>query len=527
MKKLFPWVALFVVGCGSGSPLSSPPPPPPPPGPPGFSGTFTYRNDNARTGQNRNETILTPATVDQARFGKVFSYPVDGNIYAQPLYVANVQVPGRGSVNVVYVATQHDSVYAFDADGKLSSPLWKASFINPVPSADVQCGDITPEVGITGTPVIDPDTGTLYVVAKTKENGNYFQRLHALNIATGAEKFGGPMVIQASVQGSQGNIPFDPLRENQRSALLLSRGVVYIAFASYCDIGPYHGWILGYNAGTLQQVAVFNTTPDGDKGGIWQSGCGLSADSNGNVYAIVGNGSFGGRNFGDSVLKLSTSGGLSVADFFTPSDEDTLSSGDLDLGSGGALILPDQLGTAHPHLLLGGGKQGILYLLDRDNLGQFHVSDQVVQAVTVTVTSGDISEGIFNTPAFWENTIYLLDVNDVLKAYRLLNTGLLSTAPTSQASAVFSFPGAHPVVSSNGSAGGIVWVLDASAFNSVGPAVLFAYDATDLTRKLYDSTQAGVRDLAGPAVKFAVPAVANGRVYVGTQNELTAYGPLP
>ena len=294
------------------------------PPPPSVAGVFTYHNDNLRTGQNLNETTLTWANVNQAQFGKKFSYPLDGIAYASPLYVANVSIPAQGVHNVVYVATEHDSVYAFDADGLTPTPLWKVSFINPpavttVPAADTgECCDIAPEIGITGTPVIDQGPGTLYVVAKTKEGTNYVQRLHALDITTGAEKFGGPKVIQASVPGNgdgndgKGNVPFNALRENQRPALLLSNGVVYIGFASHGDNGPYHGWVLGYDATTLQQVMAYNNTPNGGEGGIWQSGGGLAADSAGNLYFVAGNGTFdantGGVDYGESVEKISPSG---------------------------------------------------------------------------------------------------------------------------------------------------------------------------------------------------------------------------
>jgi len=504
-----------------------------------FPGIFTYHNDTARTGQNRQEFALTLTTVNQTQFGKIFSCVLDGYAYAQPLYVANLAIPGQGIHNVVFVATEHDSVFAFDADNTACSQLWMTSFINPnagtttVPSGDVLSSDIVPEIGITGTPVIDPQSGTLYVVAKTKENGTYFQRLHALDITTGAEKFGGPVVIQASVSGSGdgsvgGNLAFDPLRQNQRAALLLVNGVVYIAFASYGDNDPYHGWMLGYNAATLQQVAVFNATPNGSRGGIWQSGNGPAADSSGNVFVIIGNGTFdadvGGIDFGDSFLRLSTNaGGLTLVDFFTPFNQAFLAASDLDLGSTGPLLLPDQAGTAHPHPVLGAGKDGNGYLVDRDNMGHFRSTDnsQIVQTISISTS------GVFGVPAFWQNNIYFLGVNDVLKAFQL-SGGLLSTTPTSQASTAFGFPGATPAISANGSTNGIAWVLDNSAFATSGPAVLHAYDATNVATELWNSSQAAnSRDQAGPAVKFTVPTVVNGRVYVGGQNQLTVFGLLP
>src|SRR6267378_783180 len=481
----------------------------------GFSGTFTHHNDNARTGANLQELVLTPATVNQAQFGKLFSWAVDGQVYAQPLYVANLAIPHHGTYNVVFVATEHGSVFAFDADDPTCVQLWISSFIDP-------------ENGITGTPVIDPQTGILYVVVRTKENGSYVQRLHALDITTGAEALGGPVDIEASVagtgDGSDGaNLSFDPLRQNQRAALLLTQGVVYIAFASHGDYGPYHGWLLGYDAATLQQVAVFNATPNGGEGGIWQSGGGPSADTFGTIYVITGNGTFdadvGGTDFGDSFLKLSTqAGGLTVADFFTPFNQASLEANDLDLGSTDPLLLPDQTDTDHPHLVLGAGKDGNAYLVDRDQMGQFTSSDNshIVQTITIS------PDGVFCAPAVWENNIYFAASGDVLKAFHL-SGGLLSTTPTSQGSTVLNYPGATPVISADGPTNGIVWVLDN---NDAGVAVLRAYDATDVSRELYNSSQAGDRDQAGPAVKFAVPTVANGTVYVGGQNQLTVFGLL-
>jgi Bacterial Ig-like domain (group 2) len=502
-------------------------------------GVFTHHNDNARSGQNLQEIILTPANVNQTQFGKIFSCAVDGYVYAQPLYVPNLVIPRAGTRNAVLVATEHDSVFAFDADNPACLQLWTTSFINPaagittVPSDDVDSGDISPEVGITGTPVIDPQSNTLYVVARTKENGSYFQRLHALDIATGAEKFGAPVVIQASVPGTGdasvgGIVSFDALRENQRTALLLSNGVVYAAFASIGDVDPYHGWLLGYNATTLQRVAVFNTTPDGSQGGIWQSGGGPSADSDGNIYVVVGNGTFdadvGARDFGDSFLKLSTSaGGFNLADFFTPHNQADLSANDFDLGSTDPLLLPDQTGTAHPHLVLAAGKDGNGYLVDRDNMGHFNPNDnhQIVQTIAVS-SSGFF---VFSSPAFWQNNVYFAPNRESLKAFHL-SGGLLSASPTSQSSATFGY-GATPSISANGSTNGIVWLLDSGGYQPSTPAILYAYDATDVSKELYDSTLAGDRDRAGLAVSFAVPMVANGKVYVGGQFQLTVFGPLP
>ena len=421
---------------GSSSPSGTPP--------------VTYHNDNARTGQNLNETILTWINVNQAQFGKKFSYLLDGIAYASPLYVANVSIPGQGVHNVVYVAAEHDNVYAFDADGLSPSSLWQVSFINPaagvttVPAADAgECCDIAREIGITGTPVIDPTSGTLYVVAKTKEvvggTTNYVQRIHALAITTGAEKFGGPMVIQASVSGAgdgndgNGHVPFNALRENQRPALLLSKGVVYIGFASHGDNPPHHGWVLGYDAATLMQVMAYNDTPNGSAGGIWHSGCGLSADVAGNIYFVTGNGTFDaesrGVDYGDSVEKINPGG--SVLDFFTPHDQANLSAGDLDLGSSVALLLPDQSG-AHPHLLVTAGKNGTIYLIDRDNMGHFNPNNdnQIVQSLVIIFPNpgGGMTGGNFSVSVYFNGFVYFSPVDGTIQAVQLSN-GLLSQRP--------------------------------------------------------------------------------------------------
>jgi hypothetical protein len=501
---------------------------------------LTYHNDNARTGQNLNETVLSPANVDVSHFGKLFSHDVDGYVYAQPLYLRNVAVPGRGTHNVVFVATEHDSVYAFDADtntGDNANPLWKTSFINPatgittVRSADVPFGEIVPEVGITGTPVIDANTGTLYVVAQTKENGACVHRLHALDVATGLEKFGGPVLIQATVPGNadgESTVSFTPDVQLQRPGLLLVNGVVYAGWASYGDQFDYHGWLMGYNASTLRQVAAFNVTPNGDAGSIWQTGAAPAADANGNIYVVTGNGTFDAdnANFGDSVLRLRPrSGTLAVADYFTPFNQANLDDEDLDLGSSGALLLPDQPG-AHPHLLVAAGKEGTVYLLDRDNLGRFHPGDdsQIVQSINPDL------DGVFNTAAYWNNRVYLLDCGratpgDVLHAFALTN-GLLSGTPVDETTTSFRFAGAVPAISANGVTNGILWAIQVRGFTPTQPAVLHAYDASNLSTELYNSDQASARDNPGNAVKFAVPTVANGKVYVGAQYQLSVFGLL-
>jgi len=498
---------------------------------------LTYHNDNARTGFVQ-ESQLTPANVDATHFGRLFHHAVDGYVYAQPLYVPNVAVPGEGTHNLVYVATEHDSIYAFDADdahGSNRQPLWHFRFLdrrigmNPVPSRDTGCSDLVPQIGITGTPVIDPVGGTLFLVTKSKEQGQYVQRLHALDVTNGHERFGGPIKISASLPGSGdgssgGMIAFDPLREHQRPGLLLVNGIVYISWASHCDNGPYHGWVIGYDANTLAQVSAFVTTPNGGLGGIWQSGGAPAADAGGNIYAITGNGTFdadsSGSDYGDTFLKLSTTGGLSVADYFTPFNAAMLEAGDVDLGSGGALLLPDQVG-AHPHLVVGGGKEGTIYLVDRDGMGHFNPTDdsQIVQSIPAAVG------GVFSTPAYWNGTIYFGGSGDALKAFPL-SGGLLSTTPASQASTSFGFPGATPSVSANGTSDGIVWAIEHVGSKNLAPAVLHAYDATDLSHELYNSTQKRHRDAAGGVVKFAVPTIANGKVYVAGRKRLTVYGLL-
>ncbi|CAK0760992.1 exported hypothetical protein [Gammaproteobacteria bacterium] len=495
----------------------------------------TYHNDNARTGQNLKESILRPANVSPSQFGRLFVKSVDGYIYAQPLYMSNVVIGGK-SHNVVFVATEHNSVYAFDADSDLGlnkNPLWKVSFINPPAVTtlnsmnDLGCEDLVPEVGITGTPVIDPASDTLYVVARTKENGHFFQRLHALDITSGQEKFGGPVIINAVVSGTGGDhsggiITFNPLRQNQRSGLLLKNGLVYITWGSHCDIFPYHGWIIAYEASTLRQAVVWNTTPNGELGGIWQGGAAPSSDAT-SIYLAVGNGTFdlntGGRDAGNTILKLGrpSGGTLPVVSYFTPFNQEYLNNEDIDLGSGGPLVLPNlPISFAHPHLLTQVGKEGTIYLVDRDVLGGYDFRiDHIVQKLPNAVG------GIWGMPAYWNNNVYYGGVNDALNVFSFNadGEGLLSTTPTSYSPENFSYPGTTPSISAKGSTNGIVWTI---AY--VGKqAVLYAYDATNLANELYQSS-GGSRDAPGPAVKFSVPTVANGKVYVGTATQLAVYG---
>ena len=498
-----------------------------------FTGVLTYHNDNSRTGQNLNESVLSPANVTQSKFGKLFSYPLDGQVFAQPLYVYKVPIDGQNH-NVIYVATEHDTVYAFDADNKASSALWSVSFLNsaegvtPIPSSDLD-SPINPEIGVTSTPVIDGNSGTLYVLAATKENGNYVHRLHALDITSGAEKFGGPVVIQGSVPGSgsgssNGQITFQTKIQLQRPALLLSKGVIYLAWASYNDHGLYHGWVMAYDASTLHQIAIWNDTPNGERGGIWQSGCGLSADSAGNVYVATGNGTFdayaGGTNYGDSFIKLTLNGSsLSVTDYFTPFNQQTLSDEDSDLGSSGLVLLPDQAGV-NPHLGISAGKEGKIYLVNRDHLGKFQSDNdsQIVQSIpdALGTTPDDRN---FSSAVYWNGSVYFVGNTDAIKQFQL-NSGLLSTSPVSQSSHQFGYTGTSSI-SANGSGNGILWTMEA------GGSVLHAYDATNLANELYNSKQAGSRDFFGSAIRFNPPTVANGKVYVAGQTEIAVFGLLP
>lgn len=502
----------------------------------------TSQYDNSRTGSNQRETVLTPRNVNATQFGKLFSLPVDGSIYAQPLYVPRIEIPGKGVHNIVFVATEHDSVYAFDADGRSMEPLWKVSFLDrqrgvtSIPARDVDCPFIEPEIGITSTPVIDLRSGTLFVLARTREkdgmlSSRYVQRLHALALTTGAEKFGGPVEIKASARGSgagssNGQIDFEPLRENPRAALLLVNDKVYLTWASSCDVGPYHGWVMAYDAHALTQVAALNTSPDADDSGIWAGDTGPAADAEGNVFLATGNGKFdvvtGGRDYGDSMLRLSLAGSqLLVRDYFTPFNQQELDAEDKDLGSGGPLLLPDQPGP-HPHLLVVTGKVGLIYVLNRDHLGGYHSrsDSQIVQTLP-----GGPDEN-FGAAAYWNGHVYFIFTGEVPKDFTL-SRGRLSVEP-SRGSRRFLDPGATPTVSSNGPKDGIVWALTSKRWNQPdGPsAALYAFDASNIARELYSSEMNASRDRAGIGLRFNIPTVANGHVYVGAKGELDVYGLL-
>jgi len=519
-----------------------------------LSGVRTWRNDNSRSGVNSQEYALTPQNVSTGTFGKLFSCAVDGQVFAQPLWVANVSVGGTQH-NVVLVATENDSLYAFDADGPGCKPVWAKASVSLIPSgevivpfADLQNDNaLGPVVGITGTPVIDPVSQTIYLVALTEDSGRHvIQRLHAIDITTGLERSGSPQVISASVTGaagydnSNGIISFAPNFEKQRPALLLLNGVIYISWAGFLDTDFYHGWLIGYDATTLAQVpgAVFNTTPNHvgtvsySRGGIWMGGGAPAADSSGNLYFLTGNGTFdaasGGSNYGDSTMKLSTTAGLSVADWFTPADQASLDGADNDHGSGGAAILVDQPTSPVQHLVIGGGKEGNLFLLNRDAMGRYGANANPLNSNAVQIFS--VGNGIFSTSAFWNNSLYIAPAGGRLQAYPFsTSAGQFNAGSATSAGVSFGFPGATPSISSSGaSANGIVWATDSSMFCTpqspgCGPAVLHAFDATKLSTELWNSSQAA-SDKAGFAVKFTVPTVANGKVYIGTRGNDTGTG---
>ena len=496
---------------------------------------LTYHNNLARTGENLNETILMPANVNPAQFGQLFFHALDGQVYAQPLYMSQIAILNKGVHNVVFVATEHDSIYAFDADantGVNAQPLWHVSFIDPakgITTASVDdvfgCSQIQPEIGISGTPVIDPSTNTLYAVAMTNENGTFYQRLHALDITTGAERTGSPVVIAASVGGSgdgnSNNVAFYPQRYKNRPGLLLLNGIVYTSWSSHCDASAYHGWVMAYDAHSLEQVAVFNNTPDGDRASYWMGGAAPAADSAGNIYLMAANGKFdvdtGGRDFGETFIKLSTNKGLGVADYFAPFNQQHLTDADIDVGSSGPILLPDSVGSAaHRHLLTSAGKEGRIYVLDRDNLGHYNPTDdsQIVQSLNGAIGA------LFGSPAYFNNTVYFSGVNDALKAFPI-SGAQLAASPSSRSAETFGYPGSVPSISADGSSNGIVWVLES---NSGG--ILHAYDAGNLSHELFNSNMSPARDALGSYVKYSVPTVANGKVYAGTANSLAVYGLL-
>ncbi len=527
----------------------------------GYAGTFTHHNDTYRTGQNNSENALTSGNVNKTQFGKIFSYPVDGQTYAEPLWMPNVNISGSIH-NVVFVATEHDSVYAFDADSAAlnPNPLWHTSFINPpsvttIPKNLVEVGlDLSPEIGITSTPVIDPVNGILYVEVRTWEqnascpsvtNVNFVHKLHALSISTGLDLPGSPVCITAQVPGkgydaSGGVVTFNTWRQNQRPALLLSNGTVYLGFGALEDIDYYHGWILGYtyntSTGSFGPPLVFNDTPNGGKGGIWQAGGGLLADSSGNIYSATGNGTFdanktGGADYGTAFLKLTPSGSsLNLTDYFTPFNQDyaNLEIINADLASAGPMLVPDQ-NSSIPHLAIACGKTGTIYLMNRDNLGHYSATgDNIVQAIYNTIGTTATPTGNWGTPAFFNNQIYIQGIQDPMRQYSLSlsPSPLLSAGPLAVSQDIVGYASPTPVISSNGTQNGIVWLVQASNPPSA-TGVLRAYDAANIAHELYNSSLAGTRDKAGLDVKFATPTVANGKVYMPGSQELDVYGLLP
>ena len=494
---------------------------------------LTWHNDNARTGQDLHETILTPSNVNSRTFGLLGVLSVDGKVDAQPLYVQGVTIPGQGVHNVLYVATEHGSLYAFDADTRAQLKQVSLLGASEVPSDDHGCGQVTPEIGITGTPAIDlqaGQSGMIYAIAQSKDtSGHYHHRLHALDLPTLSEQLGGPVEIQATFPGSGVENTFNPAVHVARPGLLISNGVVYTSWGSHCDAGSYAGWVLSYNETTLRQVGVINLIPNGNDGGIWAAGSGPAADSNGNVFLLTGNGTFdtalNSSNFpskgdyGNSFVKLSTSGALSVLDYFTMLNTVSESASDVDLGSGGLMLLPpldNGQGTGTSvSLVVGAGKDTNIYVLNQGNLGKFNPTmDSIYQLM-----SGALPGGAWSSPAWFNGTLYYGGVGDNLKAFTFAGGHFTLTASSANS---FTYPGTTPSVSANGTANGIVWTADNQSV-----AVLHAYDASNVATELYNSNQAsGGRDHFGTGNKFIVPTIANGKVYVGTTNGVGVFGLL-
>jgi hypothetical protein len=509
---------------------------------PPFKGVLTYHNDNQRTGRYPSETSLTLKNVNSSTFGKLFVIPTDGRVDAQPLYAPTVSIPGNGTHNVLFVASEHGTVYGFDADN--GSTLWQVTTLasGETPSDNRGCSQVTPEIGVTSTPVIDLTSGphgTIYVVAMSKDpSSNYHQRLHPLDITSGAEEFGGPVEIAAKYPGtgdnSQGGyVIFDPKQYKERAGLLLLDHIVYTSWASHCDDRPYTGWIISYNETTLAQQSVLNVTPNGHEGAIWAAGAGLAADTIGNIYFLDANGTFDtalnakgfpeNGDYGNAIMKLSTKKGqLAVSDYFNMYNTVSESDVDEDLGSGGAMVVPnfvDSKGVLHK-LVVGAGKDANIYVANRTNMGKFNPNNnsQIYQEVT-----GALAGSVFSAPAFEDNAIYYGAVGDTIKAFSFNTSGLLNSTPASATSTKFSFPGATPSISGAATGDLILWATE-----NTSPAVLHAYEAKNLSVELYNSNQAaGGRDHFGNGNKFITPTIANGKVYVGTASGVGVLGLLP
>lgn len=500
----------------------------------GTASVLTYHDDVGRTGLDPNETTLTTSNVNSSSFGKVGFLTVTGKVDAEPLYVANLMIGGAAH-NVVFVATEHDLVYAFDAD--TFTQLWQTSVLGTgeTTSDTHSCSQITPEIGITSTPVLDPNAGahgTIFVVAMSKDSsGNYHQRLHALDLTTGSEQSGSPVEIQATYPSATGQNTFDPYQYAERSGLLLLNGVIYMGWTSHCDEEPYQGWLMAYNESTLQQTSVLDLTPNGSEGSIWMSGSGLAADASGFIYFLDANGSFdtnlngsgfpANGDYGNSFLKVSTTGGtLTAADYFAMSNTVSESSADEDLGSGGALVLPDLKDASGNtvHLAVGAGKDGSIYVVNRDNMGKFNSSNN---SAIYQEVDGQIGGQEFAMPAYFNDTIYYGAVSAALKAFPITNAKV-ATAPSSASSTTFAYPGTTPSISANGASNGIVWAVE----NAGGNGILHAYDATNLATELYNSNQASNGRDSFVDNKFITPMIANGKVYVGTPTGVAVFGLL-
>jgi hypothetical protein len=545
-------IAALLAGCGGGGsvggndPTATTPPPTtttPPPSTTSAGDVTTFKNDVARTGQFLTETTLTPTNVNSTSFGLLHNVKVDGKVDAQPLYLS--QLAGH---NVVFAATEHGSVYAIDADS--GTPVWQVSLLaaGETPGDTHGCGQVTPEIGITSTPVIDRTAGpngTLYVVAMSiDKSSNYHQRLHALDLTTGAELLNGPMEITAT----SGTTRFEPGQYEERAALLLSGGLVYTAWTSHCDIAPYGGWVIAFKQSDLSRASAINVAPGSNSNttagpgaddtqfsrngpAIWMSGDGPAADAAGNVYFLTGNGRFettldangfpNQGDYGNAFVKLSsTAGNLAVADYFATFDEVHLSATDADLGSGGEMLLPDLMDSTNTvrHLVVGAGKDGKIYLVDRDNMGKFNSGKNNIWQEVDGVLGGDVR----SSPAWFNGNLYYGANGSQLKAFSVTNARI-STAATSNSATTYSYPGTSPVISANGTSSAIVWAHE----NKSGAAILHTYDASNLATELYNNTQAtGSRDQIGSGNKFITPTVAGGKVFVGTTNSVAVFGLL-
>jgi hypothetical protein len=502
----------------------------------------TYAYDNLRTGQNTSEMTLTPASVNSSKFGKLGEFAVDGLVDAQPLLLSNLNIPGTGSKNVLYVVTEHDSIYAFDADSISATggtTLWHVSaLLSGETTSDARnCSQVTPEIGITSTPVIDRSRNAIYVVAMSKDSqGNYFQRLHALDLTTGKELFGGPTTIQATFPGtgansSNGNVVFDPKQYKERAGLLQVGGTIYTTWASHCDYSPYTAWVIAYNADSLAPSGILNLVPNGNDGATWMSGGAPGADASGNIYFIMGNGTFdttlnssgfpANGNCGNCFAKISSTAPLTLLDYFTPLNTQSESISDTDFGSGGELLLPDILDASGKtrHLGVASGKDANIYVVDRDNMGKFNAnSDNIYQQI-----NGQLAGGVYSKPSYFNGTIYYGAVGDAIKAFPI-SAGKLATGPSSQSQHTFTYPGANPIISASGTTNAIVWAIEN---DNPTPAVLHAYDATNLATELYNSNQAPSGRDNFSNNKFITPMIANGKVYVGTSKSVAVFGPLP